>query len=64
MRIKIVPSQPFCFYYSESLSTLRYASRAKMIKNTPKVNMGALDSALADMQVTLFSITFWVINLI
>lgn len=37
----------------ESLSTLRYASRAKMIKNTPKVNMGALDSALADMQTEI-----------
>ncbi|KXS09168.1 kinesin-domain-containing protein [Gonapodya prolifera JEL478] len=41
---------PASFNYDETLSTLRYANRAKNIKNTPKVNEDPKDAMLREMQ--------------
>ena len=35
--------------YEETLSTLRYASRAKFIKNKPKINEDPKDTQLREM---------------
>jgi len=37
---------PADYNYDESLGTLRYASRAKMIKNEPKINEDPKDALL------------------
>ena len=39
---------PAFYHYDETLSTLRYASRAKNIKNKPKVNMDPKDAMIKD----------------
>ena len=39
--------------YDETLSTLRYASRAKAIKNKPVVNENPKDAMLRDMQAEI-----------
>jgi hypothetical protein len=36
--VMVATVSPVSYNFDESLSTLRYASRAKMIKNKPKVN--------------------------
>jgi hypothetical protein len=38
------------YNYEETLSTLRYADRAKQIKNKPKVNLDPKDALLKDYQ--------------
>ena len=42
----IAASSPADYNYEETLSTLRYASRAKAIKNKPKVNEDPKDALL------------------
>jgi hypothetical protein len=42
----IAAISPSDFSYDETLSTLRYASRAKAIKNKPKVNEDPKDALL------------------
>jgi len=37
---------PAAYNYDESLSTLRYASRAKFIQNKPKINEDPKDALL------------------
>jgi len=44
--IMIAAISPANYHYDESLSTLRYASRAKNIKNKPKVNMDPKDAMI------------------
>jgi hypothetical protein len=41
---------PADYNYDETLSTLRYASRAKQIKNKPKVNEDPKDAMLREYQ--------------
>lgn len=38
------------YNYEETLSTLRYADRAKQIKNKPKVNLDPKDALLKEYQ--------------
>lgn len=42
----ITALSPADYNYDETLSSLRYASRAKMIKNQPKVNEDPKDALL------------------
>jgi hypothetical protein len=44
----IAACSPADYNYEETLSTLRYASRAKNIKNQPKVNEDAKDTMLRE----------------
>lgn len=46
--LMIAAISPSDFNYEETLSTLRYASRAKQIKNKPKVNEDAKDTMLRE----------------
>jgi hypothetical protein len=39
---------PADYNYEETLSTLRYADRAKMIKNKPKINEDPKDALLRE----------------
>lgn len=48
--IMIAAIGPADYNYEESLSTLRYASRAKSIKNAPKINENPKDAKLRNMQ--------------
>ena len=55
---------PSSFNYDETLTTLRYASRAKKIANKPKINQDPKDAILREYQddlarlkVTLYSPT-------
>ena len=41
---------PANYNYEETLSTLRYANRAKSIKNAPKINENPKDAKLREMQ--------------
>jgi hypothetical protein len=41
---------PADWNYDETMSTLRYANRAKMIKNKPIVNEDPKDAMLRDVQ--------------
>lgn len=41
---------PAAYNYDESLSTLRYANRAKNIKNKPKINEDPKDALLREFQ--------------
>lgn len=49
---------PASYNYEETLSTLRYASRAKNIQNKPKINEDPKDALLREFQneivITLF----------
>ena len=44
----IAAISPADYNYDETLSTLRYASRAKSIKNQPKVNEDPKDAMLRE----------------
>jgi len=44
--VMIAAISPADYNYEETLSTLRYASRAKAIKNKPKVNEDPKDALL------------------
>lgn len=44
--IMIAAVSPADYNYDETLSTLRYASRAKFIKNKPKINEDPKDAQL------------------
>lgn len=46
--IMITAISPSDFNYEETMSSLRYASRAKMIKNQPKVNEDPKDALLKE----------------
>jgi len=48
--IMIAAIGPADYNYEETLSTLRYASRAKSIKNAPKINENPKDAKLRQMQ--------------
>lgn len=41
---------PADYNYDETLSTLRYADRAKQIKNKPKINMDPKDALLKEYE--------------
>lgn len=41
---------PASYNYEETLSTLRYASRAKNIQNKPKINEDPKDALLREFQ--------------
>ena len=47
--IMIAAVSPADYNYEETLSTLRYASRAKFIKNKPKINEDPKDAMLREM---------------
>jgi len=46
--IMIAAISPANYNYDETLSTLRYASRAKFIKNKPKINEDPKDALLRE----------------
>ena len=46
--IMIAACSPANYNYDESLSTLRYASRAKFIQNKPKINEDPKDALLRE----------------
>jgi uncharacterized membrane protein YukC len=46
----IAAISPADYNYDETLSTLRYASRAKAIKNKPKVNEDPKDALLREYE--------------
>lgn len=46
----IAAVSPADYNYEETLSTLRYASRAKAIKNKPKVNEDPKDALLKEYE--------------
>ena len=48
--LMIATLSPASYNYEETLSTLRYANRAKNIKNKPKINEDPKDAMLRDMQ--------------
>jgi kinesin family protein 3/17 len=47
--VMIAVVSPSDYNYDESLSTLRYASRAKFIKNRPRINEDPKDAQLREM---------------
>lgn len=48
--IMIANLGPACYNYDETISTLRYANRAKNIKNKPKINEDPKDAMLREFQ--------------
>lgn len=48
--LKIACVSPADYNYEETLSTLRYASRAKNIKNKPRINEDPKDAMLREYQ--------------
>lgn len=46
----IAAVSPADYNYDETLSTLRYASRAKAIKNKPKINEDPKDALLKEYE--------------
>jgi len=46
----IAALSPADYNYDETLSTLRYASRAKSIKNKPKINEDPKDTLLREYE--------------
>ncbi|KAJ3336846.1 Kinesin-like protein kif3b [Gonapodya sp. JEL0774] len=48
--VMLATLSPASFNFDETLSTLRYANRAKNIKNSPKVNEDPKDAMLREMQ--------------
>ena len=51
--LMIATLSPASYNYDESLSTLRYAARAKLIKNKPKVNEDSKDALLRQFEEEL-----------
>ena len=49
----IAAVSPADYNYEETLSTLRYASRAKAIKNKPKVNEDPKDALLKEYEIEI-----------
>lgn len=47
---------PAAFNYDETLSTLRYASRAKNISNKPKINEDPKDAMLREYQAEIMKL--------
>lgn len=48
--VMIANCGPAAYNYDETISTLRYASRAKKIKNKPKINEDPKDAMLREFQ--------------
>ena len=48
--VMIAAISPADYNYEETLTTLRYASRAKNIKNKPKINEDPKDALLREYQ--------------
>jgi hypothetical protein len=48
--VMIAAISPAAYNYDETLSTLRYASRAKMIKNKPRINEDPKDALLREYE--------------
>ena len=44
---------PASYNYDETLGTLRYASRAKLIKNAPKINEDPIDAELRKLEAEI-----------
>lgn len=42
--------RPGMNYYDETLNTLKYADRAKQIKNAPKINESAQDKLIRELK--------------
>lgn len=51
--VMIAAVSPADYNYEETLSTLRYASRAKAIKNKPKVNEDPKDALLKEYELEI-----------
>ena len=52
----IAACSPADYHYEETLSTLRYASRAKAIKNKPRVNEDPKDALLKQYEEEIRSL--------
>lgn len=48
--IMIATVSPACYNYEETLSTLKYASRAKYITNVPIINLDPKDALLKEYE--------------
>ena len=48
--VMVAALSPADYNYDETLSTLRYADRAKQIKNKPKINMDPKDALLKEYE--------------
>ena len=51
--VMIAACSPADYNYEETLSTLRYAARAKAIKNKPKVNEDPKDALLKQYEIEI-----------
>lgn len=49
--LMIATMSPASYNYDETISTLRYANRAKNIKNKPKVNEDPKDAMLREVSL-------------
>jgi len=53
---------PASYNYEETLSTLRYANRAKNIKNKPRINEDPKDALLREFQEEISRLSFTQFN--
>lgn len=49
----IATVSPWCNNYEETLSTLKYASRAKYITNSPVINLDPKDALLKEYELEI-----------
>ena len=54
--VMIAACSPADYNYEETLSTLRYAARAKAIKNKPKVNEDPKDALLKQYEIEILKL--------
>jgi len=59
----IAAISPADYNYEETLSTLRYAARAKAIKNKPKVNEDPKDALLKEYELEIKKLKLMLENL-
>ena len=53
---------PASYNYDETLGTLRYASRAKLIKNAPKINEDPIDAELRKLEAEIKALKEQMVN--
>ena len=61
--VMIAACSPADYNYEETLSTLRYAARAKAIKNKPKVNEDTKDALLKQYEIEILKLKEMIKNM-
>lgn len=61
--VMVAAVSPADYNYEETLSTLRYASRAKAIKNKPKINEDPKDALLKEYEVEIRKLKEMLLNM-